>query len=177
MTVVFPEGTPILGNTKVLATPAVASMAAPSLATEIGAATAVDLSCYLLPDGWNPTGTQGKGTRPRRLCSKTTQERLNTVAWAGPTLRYIHDPQGADADAGNEARELLVEDATLYFIERMGLDAQDDPFTATERVRTHHLRLGAQIPSGDRTDENGDFFIMQETEYVNEGPVDGVVAA
>lgn len=177
MTVVYPEGVPILGNTKVVATLAVASLTAPSLATDINAASSVDLSCYLLPDGWNPTGTQGKGTRQRRLCSKATQERLNTVAWSGPTLRYIHDPQGADADPGNEARELLQEDLTVYFIERMGLDAQDDPFTATERVRVHYLRLGAQIPSGDRTDENGDFFIMQETEYVNEGPVDGVVAA
>jgi hypothetical protein len=177
VTVVYPEGTPILGNTKVVATAAVADTAAPSLATEIGAASAVDLSCYLLPDGWNPTATQGKGTRPGRLCSKSSQERLNRVTYAGPTLKYIWNPQAADAGAGNEAKELLVEDAELFFIERMGLDAQDDPFTAAEFVVTHKLRLGAQIKSGDRTDENGDFFIMQETEYVDEGPVDGIVAA
>lgn len=177
MTVVFPEGTPILGNTKVTAGVACASLAAPDLSAEILALTSVDLSCFLLPDGWNPTGTQGKGTRQRRLCSKTTQERLNTVTWAGPTLRYIWDPQGAPSDAGNEALELLVEDTNIYFWERMGLDAQDDAWTAGERVRTHYLRLGAQIPSGDRTDENGDFFITQETEYVNEGPVAGIVVA
>ena len=78
---------------------------------------------------------------------------------------------------GNEAKELLLEDARIYFVERLGLDAVDDPFAVGDRTRTHFLRLGAQIPSGDRTDENGDFYIMQETEYVNEGPVDGVVAA
>lgn len=175
MTTVYPEGTPTLGNTKLAALVAVAAPAAPKLATEINAATSVEISCFVYPAGWNPTGTQGKGTKPLRLCTKTQRDSLNRIAWTAPTLQYVYDPQAADSAVGNEAKELLVEGAIVYIVERRGIDS-DDPFATTQQVRTHHLRLGAQIPSGDLTDENGEFFITQETEYVTD-PVDGVIAA
>lgn len=174
MTVVTPEGTPTLGNFKIVAFPTAASITAPTVAN---LTAGVDLSCYLLVDGWNPSATQAKGTRARRLCSKRSQETLNATTWSGPTLRYIHDPQGDDDDTGNEARELLQEGAILYFFERQGLDAEDDAITAAERGRVHYLRLGEQVETGDATDENGEFFVMQETAYVNSGPVVAKIAA
>lgn len=174
-TTVYPEGTPTLGNTKIKAAVAVEDLTAPKLATEINAATSVDISCFVYPAGWNPTGAQGKGTKPLRLCTKSQRDSLNRVSWTAPTLQYVYDPQGADAAPGNEAKELLVEGAEVVIIERRGIDS-DDPFVVAERVRSHHLRLGAQIPSGDLTDENGEFFMTQETEYISD-PVDGVIAA
>lgn len=177
MTVVYPEGTPTLGNTKVAAVVAVADLEAPKLATEINAASSVDISCYLYPAGWAPGATTARGQRMPRLCSKKAQERLNRTTYTIGDLQYVYDPQGADSDPGNEAKELLVEGTKLYLVERIGLDAEDDPFTATEQVVTHYVELGPQIKSGDRTDENGEFFITQSVVYVNDGPVDGVVAA
>lgn len=174
MTVVYPEGTPTLGNVKVIAVASVADIAAPTT-TELAAG--VDLSCYLMADGWNPAATQGKGTRARRLCSTRNRETLNPSQWSGPTLRYTHDPQANDAADGNEARELLQEGALLYFFERQGLDAQDDAIAAAERGRVHYLELGEQFEMGDPNDENGEFFVMQETAYVNDGPVTATVAA
>lgn len=173
MTMVMPEGTPTLGNTKLKAVVAVADQTAPMLATEIEAVTSVDISCFIYPAGWNPGATQAKGTKPARLCTVTQREALNRVTFNSPTLQYVYDPQGDDSDPGNEAKELLVEGAEIYIVERRGLDA-DDPFAVDDHTRTHHLRTGLQLPSGDLTDENGEFFIMQETEYI-EDPVDGVV--
>lgn len=175
MTTVYPEGTPTLGNTKIKAAVAVADPTAPSLATEINAVTSVDISCFVYPAGWNPSGTQGKGTKPLRLCTKSQRDSLNRISWTAPTLQYVYDPQADDSAAGNEAKELLVEGAEVFIVERRGIDS-DTAFAADQRIRTHHLRLGAQIPSGDLTDENGEFFILQETEYVSD-PVDGVIAA
>ncbi len=176
MTTFYPEGTPTLGNTKVAGVLTVTNLAAPKLATEILAATSVDLSCYLYPAGWNPTATPNKGTKPPRLCSKTTQEQFNRTGYSLPDLQYVHDPQAADAAAGNEARELLQEGLEIHFVERQGLDAQDDAFTVGEHVLTHKVVLGPQIWSGDRTDENGEFFITQPAIYLNDGPVQGVIA-
>lgn len=175
MTIVLPEGTPTLGNTKIKAVVAVADMAAPKLATELNAVTSVDISCFVYPAGWNPTGAQGKGTKMARLCTKTQRDSLNRVSWTAPTLQYVYDPQAADAAEGNEAKELLTEGTEVYIVERRGLDSEA-AFATTQHTRTHHLRLGAQIPSGDLTDENGEFFIMQESEYVSD-PVDGIIAA
>ena len=174
-TLVMPEGTPTLGNTKIVACVSLANPAAPDLSGEIGAGTSVELSCFVYPAGWNPTGTQGKGTKPPRLCTKSQRDALQRVSWTAPSLQYVYDPQAADNATGNEAKELLAEGTVVYVVERRGVDA-DTEFAVADRVRVHHLRVGAQIPSGDLTDENGEFFIMQETEYVTD-PVDGVVAA
>lgn len=176
MTVIYPEGTPTLGNVKVKAVVSIANLATPLLATEINAATSVDLSCFLQKEGWNPTGSTAKGTKKDRLCSKTSVEQFNRTTYTIPSLRYIHDPQGADADPGNEARELLQEGLKIYLVERHGLDAEDEPFAAADRVRTHYVQLGPQIESTD-PDDNGDFFIMQDVVYVAQGPVVGIVGA
>jgi hypothetical protein len=166
MTVVYPEGTPTLGNTKVVAAVAVASLTAPKLATEISAATSVEISCYLFPAGWAPTASTAKGTKMARLCDKILREQFNRTTYSIGDLQYVYDPQGDDSDPGNEAKELLVEGTQIYLIERIGLDAQDDAMAVADRVRTHHVELGPQIPSGDRTDENGEFFITQCVVYV-----------
>lgn len=173
MTMVMPEGTPTLGNTKLKAVVAVAAMAAPKLATEINAVSSVDVSCFIYPAGWNPTGSQGKGTKPRRVCETSQRDSLNSVQWTAPSLQYVYDPQEDGSDPANAAKTLLVEGSVIYIVERRGLNA-DTAFAVVDQTRTHYLRLGAQIPSGDITDENGEFFIMQEAEYVL-NPVDGIV--
>lgn len=175
MSVFYPEGIPTLGNIKVTAVVAVANLAAPKLATEISAATSVDLSCYLFPAGWNPTGTTAKGTKKRRLCSRATQEQLNTTTYSLAALQYSHKPQAALIATGNEAKKLLTEGTKVYLVERQGLDAQTDTWTVGEYSRTHWVNLGPQIPMGDPSDENDEFYIMQELVYVNAGPVDGIV--
>lgn len=176
MTVVFPEATPSLGNTKVWAVVAVADQAAPKLATEIGAATTVDLSNYLIPQGWNPTASTAKGTKQRRLGTKAIQEQLNSTTYQMADLMYVYDPQGAAGALANKAKALLTEDTKIYFVERMGLDA-DVAGATGQLTRVHYCKLGPQIVSADRTDENGEFYIMQSLVYVGSGPVDGTIAA
>lgn len=176
MTVIYPEGTPTLGNVKVKAVVSVADMAAPKLATEINAATSVDLSCFLQKEGWAPAASTAKGTRKDRLCSKTSAEQFNRTTYTIGALRYVHDPTANDAAAGNEARELLQEGLKIYLIERQGLDAEDVAFAVADRVRTHYVELGPQIESMD-PDDNGEFFIMQDVVYVtSQGPIVGAVA-
>jgi hypothetical protein len=176
MPTVYPEGTPTLGNTSVVGILTVANQAAPKLATEINAVTSVDVSCYLYPAGWSPTATPAKGTKPARLCSKKTQEQFNRTAYAIGDLQYVHDPQAADSADGNEARELLQEGTQLHLLERQGLDAEDTAFAVGQHTIDHYVVLGPQIRSGDRTDENGEFFITQSVIYVGDGPVEGIVA-
>lgn len=177
MTLVMPEGTPTLGAVKVKAAAAVSVLTAPKLATEINAASSVDISCHLLADGWAPTAETAKQNKKRRLCSKKDTEQLSTTTYRLAALRYVHNPQAADATAGNEARQLLKEGLKFYIIERHGKDAQTAPFAVADRVRTHWIVLGPQIEMND-PDENGEFYIYQEVAYVTaDGPTPGIVAA
>ncbi len=173
MTVIYPESTPVLGNVKVKAAIAVSDLTAPKLATEINAATSVDLSCAFMASGWTPTTTQGKGTKMRRLCSTADVEQLNPALHQVGTLLYsVGDPQSPESDIA----DLMVEGAKLYLVERLGLDAED-PFAATQKVQTHYVQLGKPYKIYDTTADNGEFHMGVEAVYVNRGPVDGVIAA
>lgn len=174
MTILYPEGVSVLGNVKVKAVVAVADLAAPKLATEINAGTSVELSCALMADGWTPTVTQAKGTRRRRLCSKSDTEQLNPATYSIGSLMYsTGDPQAEEASI----TALMVSGAKIYIVERLGLDAEDDPFAVGEKVRTHYVELGEPFRVYDTTADNGEFYIQQEVVYVGRGPVDGVIAA
>lgn len=174
MTEVYPEFAPVLGAVKVAAVVAVADPAAPKLATEINAATSVGLTCALMAGGWAPTGSQGKGTRRRRLCDRSTAEVLNAVQYSIGALMYTTgNPQAPETEITN----LMVEGARIYIVERLGED-EDNVWAVADRVRTHYVELGAPIKVYDTADDNGEFTISQEVVYVNgSGPVDGVVAA
>lgn len=176
MTVVYPDSTPVLGNSKVTAVTAIASLAAPKLATEINAASSVDATCYFTAAGWAPTASTNKGTRNPRLCSRVQVDTLNRTTFTLGDLMYIYDPQGAAGATGNKLKTLLAEGTKIYFVERLGLDGRNTINAVAQLVRTHYVLLGPQIVSGDRTDENGEFYITQSASYVNDGPVDGIIA-
>lgn len=179
MSITIPEGTPTLANTKIKVNPlGTANRLAPSKATEIDATTTIDFTCYLFADGWTPTAATAKGQSRRRLCSPRSAERLNTTTYSIGALQYSHNPLTADSEPGNEAREALQEGLKVDIYEGQGIDGQTGEFSVGDRMRTHWVELGPQIDSGDQTDENGEFFIMQEVVYVTaDGPVVGTVAA
>lgn len=176
MTLVAPEGVPSLGARKVKAVVAVADRTAAKLATEINAATSVDVSLHLRASGWSPTATTNKGQKPRRLGSKRQAEQLNSTTFSLGTLQYVYDPQADEGDPGQEAFDLLKEGTKIDLLERLGLDAESVAFAVGQKTRDHYVNLGPQIPMGDPTDENEEFYISQDVVYVTtEGPVDGVV--
>lgn len=177
MSISIPEGTPTLQRTNVMVVLTVADMLAPKLATEINHASSKNISCHLFAEAWNPTGSTGKGSRKARMCTDGMIETLQRTTYTVPDLMYTHDPQAADGAVGNEARAILVPGTVLYLVERQGLP-MSTAWAVAQRTRTHKVRLGAQIRSGDLTDENGEYYISQTLVYsVLTGPVDGVIAA
>jgi len=175
MTAVYPEGTPTLGNISVVALFDIPDDLTGITLAELDAG--INVSCYLYPAGWAPTGSTAKGNKPARLCSKVTLEQLNRTTFTFGDLQYVYDPQGAPGADGNELFDALVDGTEVVFVERRGLDAEDEPFDTGDRYRAHHMKVGAQIDMGDPTDENAEFFIQQAASYKNAGPVRGVVDA
>lgn len=172
MAVVYPDSAPVLGAIKVIALETMASRTAPTVAS-LNAGTAIDLSGALTADGWKPATTQGKTTRMRRLASKVDFERLTPASHTIPTLMWSEgDPQDPDTDIA----DLMVEGALLYIVERLGPDAEDD-FVAAEIVKSRYVRLGVPYDIYDPTADNGEFLRGVEVEFVDNGPVTGVVAA
>ncbi len=172
MAVIYTNSHPVLGNIKVVATPTLASRAAPSIAT-LNGGTAVDLSGALTADGWRPATTQGKTTRIRRLASTADTERLTPASFTIPTLMWsVGDPQAPDTTINT----LMVEGALLYITERLGKDA-DLAFAISDKVISRYVRLGVPYAIYDPTADNAEFLRGVEIEFVDAGPVDGVCAA
>lgn len=176
MPLVMPEGVPVLGNTKVKAVLTIADPTQPALASEINAVTSLDVSFYLYPAGWAPTGATAKGTKPSRLASKYDREALNRTTWSMGALQYVYDPSVSGSAAVNKAKTMLTYGLKIHLLERKGLDAELVDFAVGQFTRDHYMQLGAQIPGGDNTDQNAEHMIMQELIYVGvAGPVDGIV--
>jgi hypothetical protein len=177
MTLVVPDGVPTLGAIKVKGVLTIANSAAPSLATEINAASSKDISVLLYPAGWSPTGETAIGTAPARLGSKTQKQQFNRTTYSIGSLQYVHDPQGLSSAAVNAAKTLLTNGLSIHLVERRGPDATSVVFAVGDKVRDHYVVLGAQIEMGDAADENGEFWIQQAVHYISaDGPVSGTIA-
>lgn len=177
-TLVYADGVPTLGATRVVACLTIASMAAPKLATEINAASSKEISTHLYPTGWTPSGSTARGTAPTRLSQKTQVESFNRTTYTIGDLMYAYLPQALATAPGNEPFALLTQGVIVYLVERIGLDAESVDWAVTQNTITHYIQVGAQIRMGDRSDENGEFFIQQAVRYMKgTGPVAGVLAA
>lgn len=178
MTLSIPDGVPTLGAIKVQGILTIASQAAPSLATEVNAASSKDLSAVLYPEGWTPTGDTAMGTAHARLGSKVEKQQFNRTTYSMGQLQYAYDPQGATSAPINVARTLLTQGLSIHLLERRGPDATSVAWASGDKVRDHYVVLGPQIEMGDPSDENAEFYIMQAVRYVNaSGWVAGTVGS
>ena len=169
MTVVFPTGVTAEGNVKAKVVPAIANPSAPSLATEINAATAVDISGYIMAGAFTLASEQGRGTN-RRLGSKQTFQRLGRDNPTIEDIRYVYYPQAAAADPNNKAYETLISGYAGFIVVRYGLDAQTVDFAAAQKVDIWPVEFGVQRK--DPPPEDDEFALLTVTQAVG---VTGVV--
>lgn len=160
MTVYVPEATPATGNVKLWWVTTIATLTAPSLASEINAPSSVDLSQYLYGNSWAPGLDQGKGQARRRLGTKRNQERLNTPVETLPNLEYVCAPQLPDTDDINKLYALCVPGTVLTFLERLGMDVDTAPAVG-QYFNTYRVRLGERATLAPTDDENADIYVTQ----------------
>lgn len=176
MTVIFPEAVKAQGNTSVTVVQTVANASAPKLATEINAASSVNVSCFLYSGGV-PTATTNKGDAPRRLCTTRTFQQFGVTNYEVTDLQYVYDPQAPDSDESNKAKAALTEGAEVFLVIRKGLSAETAAHAASQKVDVWHVKLGPQN-RGVTGDGEFDEFSITQSVIVLEPPVeDATIAA
>lgn len=98
--------------------PTISDPTAPKLATELNAATAIQLEC-LLTENFSPDASAETG-EVRRMCSKQVLQRGGTVTLTIEDLIYAYDPQGLAAAPINKAYAALVQGAKGFLAVRWG---------------------------------------------------------
>lgn len=174
MSVYYPEATPSLGTTKVKILTALADPAAPSLATEVNAATSYDAT--LTFRDWNPQMSPNSGQAPPRLGTKAQMPVEGRTQYQGIEVRYPYDPQADDTDPDNEAKAALVSGTVVTILERRGPDAELDDFAVADRTVAWKVRCGRQNKTRSGDDDFAEHEIVQ-TVYPLEPEVEGVIVA
>lgn len=174
MTVLFPEATKAQGNTSVTVAQTV-TVAAPKIATEVNAASSVNVSCFMYSGGAG-TSTQNKGSAPDRLCSTDTFEQFGRTTYTVTDLQYLYDPQGDEESDSNAARTALTEGTEVWLVVRRGKSAQNDAYTVGDIVDLWHVRLGRQNKTQTGEGEFDEYSITQSV-IVLEPPVEDVALA
>jgi len=151
VSVTFPEGVEGEGNVNVVFSPAVADITSVTLA-EITAG--LDITCYVVGDGFTPGGEQAL-RQDRRLCSRQVFGVPGSITYTLEELVYVYDPQAyGSADPENEAYETLAPDTDGFIIIRWGLPFET-AFAADQIVDVYPVTMGAQIKNAPATGDSG----------------------
>jgi hypothetical protein len=159
MVLIYPEATPVQGNTKVQVVLTVANLAAPDLSSEVNAVGSLDISCFLRD--WNPEMTSNSGSSPARLCTTVQLPVEGNTQFSAIEVRYTYDPQAADSTDDNLAKALLERGTEFYAVVRKGIDARETDWAASQYVEVWKFRCGRQnfVRSGE--DEFGEYEVSQ----------------
>lgn len=111
--------TPADGNVLVKLVPAIADTSAPKIATELNAAGAVDISCYLTGGGYKPSLSEQVIT-DERLCTTQTYEQKGR-SQRGLEVEYVDNTNSPNATLYNKAKDTLVPGAAQFLVVRTGL--------------------------------------------------------
>lgn len=158
MSVMFPEATPVLGNTKVIIVDSIASLAAPDLSSEIGAGTSLDVSCFVR--NWLTPETTNSGSAPNRLCTTATLPQEGRTQIEPISLAYVYDPQAATSTDDNKARLKLIQGTEFYAVVRKG-KPYTTAFAVADYVEVYKIRCGRQNYQTSGDDDFAEFEIQQ----------------
>lgn len=159
MSIIYPEATPVQGNTSIAVVASIADLEAPDLSSEIGAVGSLILSCFIRD--WNPELQNNQGNAPARLCTTVQLPVEGNTQFNPIEIRYVYDPQALDSTDDNKAKALLTRGSEFYFVVRKGLDAQNTDWAASQYAEVWKVRCGRQNYVRSGQDEFSEYEISQ----------------
>lgn len=169
-----PEAAKVQGQTRVVFCTAVADETAPSLASEINAASSVEATMAMYGQ-FNPTANVNTGNAPARL-GTTVQLPVEGNAQLQPiATSYPYDPSADDTDENNKVKALLTQGTEIWAVVRRGVP-KDVDLAVGDVVKTYRVSCGYQNLTQTGDDEYAEYAIEQNLFQLSD-PVDGVLAA
>lgn len=157
MTVTIPPGVPSDGMVKIAFTPSIADLAAPSILTDISAATAIpDISCFLT-SAFAPSGEPAVVT-DRRMCSKQVFEDFGTITYSIDNLVYVYDQQDLEG-LSSELYAALPTGTTGFLVVGWGKDSEEE-WAAGDTVDIYPVKMGPRVKQAQ--EENSKLKVAQK---------------
>lgn len=119
----------------------IANTAAPIAATEVGAGTTIDATCYLT-NGFAPDAAVAT-ISDDRLCLAQILEDKGATTWSISELEYVYDVQNA-ASVSNKLYAGLPENASVFIVARYGMSV-DTAAAAGQKVDVFPVKMGPPV--------------------------------
>ena len=119
----------------------IANTAAPIAATEVGAGTTIDATCYLT-NGFAPDAAVAT-ISDDRLCLAQILEDKGVTTWSISELEYVYDVQ-TPASVSNKLYAGLPENASVYIVARYGMNV-DTAAAAGQKVDVFPVKMGPPV--------------------------------
>jgi len=119
----------------------IANTAAPIAATEVGAGTTIDATCYLT-NGFAPDAAVAT-ISDDRLCLAQILEDKGVTTWSISELEYVYDVQNA-ASVSNKLYAGLPENASVFIVARYGMSV-DTAAAAGQKVDVFPVKMGPPV--------------------------------
>ena len=144
------------GKTSYWLVPAVAVKTAPT-ATEVNAATGINLSCTLLKDFEGPSASTSKVTLAEYLCETESYEANDTTTVTIPDIVGGFDPQAAAASADKKGYEFVKNGYTGFLVRRQGIqaDTASPDVTSGQFVDVIPVEIAKAVPGQSNNDSSG----------------------
>lgn len=156
----FPEGVKIQGNDKITAMTAVATPASPSLATEINAATSVELT-EAMYGNWDAPVSVDTGSAPTRIGTQDVLPEEGNANRQVIPVAYPVDPSKPKSDPVNKVWSTFAPGTIIYVFVRRG-KSKDTAFASGDTGLLYKVRCGFQPePNATSTDAYGEYQIAQ----------------
>ena len=127
---------------------AIADPLAPSVATEVKAASSVSLECLMTAPF--DIDFSVERTQLRRMCSRQVRERSGPVTYSIQDIFVVYDPQDLAAPV-SKAYAALTDGTTGYLVERRGIDVDTD-WAAGDLVRVIPVEVANSNPAPPEDD-------------------------
>lgn len=169
-----PAASKVQGFTRVWFVTTLATPSAPSLASEINAASTVEATMAMY-GSFNPQVNVNTGNAPARL-GTTEQLPVEGNAQLQPIqVAYPYDPSQDDTGADNKLKALLTQGTELYAVVRKGIAKDTDP-AAAQVVEVYQLVCGYQNLGQTGDDEFAEFNVQQNL-FQQVSRIEGAIAA
>lgn len=134
--------------------PVIADLDAPSLATELNAVGAINLSCFLLRDQEQLGITVDQVTLDSALCEVEDFQVQGATTYSMPEIRVLFDPQAADGTDLRKAWEAIDDLDDGFLWRRQGIAATTD-LAAGQKVDLFPGAWGVKVPTKTNNDASG----------------------
>lgn len=140
-----PDATSLFGKSNWLFVPGGCANPAAPTATELAAASTLDMTRIVFASSGSPTATTNRVRAERRLGDTDSFEFIGETQWTGGDFLYAVADQAAAGDDGKKMYETIPAGTTGDLIRRRGVDRATAP-TAGQFVHVYPAEFGPSIP-------------------------------